>query len=96
MTKQVLGAMAISLVVSELSLAHACLLGARPSANGVVAGPDVTVELRFNSRIDPARSRLMLVFPDQRFQLLHVQTSSLSARLGARATGLIADRKSVV
>ena len=38
--------------------AHAILVESSPAANGTVQGPNVTVRLRFNSRIDGAHSRL--------------------------------------
>src|ERR1700674_4323668 len=38
--------------------AHAVLVSSNPSAKGTVTGPDVSIELRFNVRVDGARSRL--------------------------------------
>lgn len=42
---------------------HAILLSATPAINETVHGPKVQVRLRFNSRIDVKRSRLILVLP---------------------------------
>jgi methionine-rich copper-binding protein CopC len=40
--------------------AHAILVDSNPAPHGVVYGPDAIVTLRFNSRIDGARSRLLV------------------------------------
>jgi methionine-rich copper-binding protein CopC len=41
--------------------AHAIIVEAVPNLDAVVKGPSVQVRLRFNSRIDHARSRLTLI-----------------------------------
>jgi len=43
--------------------AHAILLSAAPALNETVHGTTVQVRLRFNSRIDVKRSRLILLLP---------------------------------
>lgn len=43
--------------------AHAILMEAVPASNEVVKGGSVPIKLRFNSRIDAKRSRLVLVTP---------------------------------
>ena len=88
MRKQVIAAFAAALLVARLSFAHAVLLEAKPAANGWVSGPDIDVELRFNSRIDAVRSRLSLVLPDQTVRPLPVQSSSTPGSLSARITRL--------
>ena len=40
--------------------AHAILKESTPAPNAVVTGPDITIRLRFNSRIDAAHSRIEL------------------------------------
>jgi hypothetical protein len=47
---------------------HAILLSAMPGISQAIQGPNVPITLRFNSRIDAHRSRLLLVTPsgDQR------------------------------
>ncbi len=45
--------------------AHAILEASEPPAGATVRGGSVTLKLRFNSRIDRARSRLTLTHPDQ-------------------------------
>lgn len=51
------------------ALAHAILESSRPEAGGTVAAGKVTMEFRYNSRIDRQRSRLVLTRPD------HAQTT---------------------
>ena len=88
MRDQALVALGALLLLAHSSFAHAVLLETKPVANGQVAGPDVDVELRFNSRIDAARSRLTLVLPDQTAVALPILASSTPASLAARAKGL--------
>jgi methionine-rich copper-binding protein CopC len=51
---------AACLAAAGPAAAHAIILQAEPDVGATVAGPDVAVDLRFNSRIDHARSRLWL------------------------------------
>jgi methionine-rich copper-binding protein CopC len=88
MVKRILVAFIALLSITPLALAHAVLVEATPAANGLVAGPDVNVQLRFNSRIDSARSRLTLVLPDQSLRSLTLQPQSTPATLESRITGL--------
>jgi len=67
--------------------AHALLIGSTPAPNSIVAGPDVEIRLRFNSRIDEARSRLTLVFPDHTTCRLEIHKQAADT-LTSRATGL--------
>ena len=48
----------------RLALAHAVLLSSSPQKNASVNGPDITISLKYNSRVDGARSSLTLVKPD--------------------------------
>lgn len=50
-----------ALLVPRIALAHAHLLSSTPAANATVHGPDVAIELRFNSRVDGHHSVLSLV-----------------------------------
>ena len=44
--------------------AHAIIVSSSPAAGATVAGDAVSIRLRFNSRIDHARSKLTLFAPD--------------------------------
>jgi methionine-rich copper-binding protein CopC len=49
---------------SRLALAHAVLVSSTPQKNAAVSGPDITINLKYNSRVDGARSSLSLLKPD--------------------------------
>jgi copper resistance protein C len=55
-----------ALVVANprMALAHAVLLSSTPQKNASVSGPDITINLKYNSRVDGARSSLSLLKPD--------------------------------
>jgi methionine-rich copper-binding protein CopC len=74
--------------VPRSAAAHAILVEARPAARTTVAGPDVAFSLRFNSRIDGARSRLSLVRPDKSTGALELDRQETPQVLAARARGL--------
>ena len=52
-------------LLSHPARAHAILEDSTPKAGGAVPAGSVALRLRFNSRIDKARSLLMLTRPDQ-------------------------------
>jgi methionine-rich copper-binding protein CopC len=68
--------------------AHAILVSAAPAANQVVSSRNVPVKLRFNSRVDAKRSRLLLVCPDGTSRLLSLSAQSTPDTLMSEANGL--------
>ena len=74
--------------LSPSSLAHAVLLESSPALKSSVSGPDVPLKLRFNVRIDAARSRLTLVDPDGALRTLEILGQSEPDILSAEAKGL--------
>jgi copper resistance protein C len=80
---------ATSLIVSSAA-AHAILVESTPSLKSTVAGPDVSMKLRFNVRIDALRSRLTLIHPDGSAQALEISKQTPADTLSAEATGLAA------
>ncbi len=63
----------LALLVSPAAArAHAILLASDPAAGGSAATGTVTMEFRFNSRIDHARSRLTLTAPDESQSVLPI------------------------
>ncbi len=48
----------------RLALAHAVLLSSTPQKNVVVSGPEIAIRLKYNSRVDGARSSISLLKPD--------------------------------
>ena len=65
-----------ALILTPTSSAHAILVSSTPNFNAVLSGPGMVVKLRFNSRIDAARSRLILVEPDGRQHPLVIDKTS--------------------
>ena len=75
-------------IVSGAASAHAIIVASTPAVDAVVAGPDVAVELRFNSRIDQERSRLTLTGPDGKAQALTMSAADAPEILRGAASGL--------
>src|SRR5689334_14864186 len=69
---------AFSLVLSFTLSAHAILIKSIPTANQVVNGPTVALALTFNSRIDQARSTLILESSDHTSSKIPVKVDSSS------------------
>jgi methionine-rich copper-binding protein CopC len=88
MRKPVLLCLVLFAALARPVWGHAVLLEATPAANAVVTGPAVALRLRFNSRIDAARSRLTVLFPDRRIQTLTLEAQSSPDTLNSRASGL--------
>ena len=74
--KNVLRALTLSvfaLLLCTPAGGHAVLQESTPAANSTVRGPDVSIRLRFNSRIDSMRSKLTLIRPDGTTEGLKIQ-----------------------
>ena len=82
-----LAASACLLIVAS-AVAHAVLLESIPALKSSVTGPDVSLRLRFNVRIDAARSRLTLVDPDGASQTLEISKQDSPEIISAEAKGL--------
>src|SRR5438045_8988114 len=79
---------AVWFLTASPSRAHAVLLESSPALKSSVSGPDVPLKLRFNVRIDAARSRLTLVDADGTLQTLKIQGQDGLDTLSAEAKGL--------
>jgi methionine-rich copper-binding protein CopC len=88
MRKRSLVSLVLLLALAGAASAHAILLEATPAVNAVVAGPVITLRLRFNARIDAARSRLIVVLPDRSSRTLALEPQSSADILRSRASGL--------
>ena len=77
-----------SLLLGASALAHAVLLESSPALKSSIRGPDVPLRLRFNVRIDAARSRLALVDPDGALRTLKISRQDPPNTLSAQARGL--------
>jgi methionine-rich copper-binding protein CopC len=80
--------MACLTVFDQPVAAHAVLVESTPVQNSTIPGPDIDVKLRFNLRVDRARSRLTLTLPDGQTIPLKVADADAPDTLVARATGL--------
>ena len=67
---------------------HAILLSATPGLSEVVRGPDVSIRLRFNSRVDAKRSTLSLVQEKGEQRTLAIDTKAPPDSLNSEARGL--------
>jgi hypothetical protein len=72
-----------------MAWAHAVLVSAQPGENSTVAGPDVAVLLKYNSRIDMEHSTLTLVAPDGKLAKITIGSQPAPGLLAARLTGLV-------
>lgn len=70
--------------------AHAVLLDSVPAAGSLTAGPAITVQLRFNSRVDGKRSRINVVTPDGQHYDLSIAPQTSPDTLNAPAKHLLA------
>jgi methionine-rich copper-binding protein CopC len=69
--------------------AHAIVVAAQPAVDAVVHGTAAEVVLRFNSRIDRERSRLLLVRADGAATPLALKDAGGPDMLAATAAGLV-------
>ena len=71
--------------------AHAIIISSDPAVDAVVR-PSLPIMLRFNSRIDPERSRLTLLRPDGSSQPVALAPDGRPDTLAARLDGLAPGR----
>ena len=64
------------------AVAHAIIVEAKPDVGSTVAGPQVAVDLRFNSRIDHARSRVWLTGGDKPIPVVLAKDAAADHLLG--------------
>jgi methionine-rich copper-binding protein CopC len=69
--------------------AHAVIVESTPAANGVVTGPELEIKLRFNARIDGARSKLTLISPDGGSRVIALAQQTSPDLLLAKAAHLV-------
>ncbi len=73
----------------RIALAHAVLVSSTPQKNAAVTGPDITINLKYNSRVDGARSTLSLLKPDGTVEKIGTPTQSAPDALSATGHGLV-------
>jgi len=70
---------------SPVAFAHARLVSSTPAAGGMAHGPSVAIMLKFDSRVDGARSHLALMMPNKNIKPLKIISDGAS-ELDAHAT----------
>jgi copper resistance protein C len=70
---------------SSLAFAHAVLVSSTPKAHETVHGPSLDIDLKFNSRVDGARSSLSVVSSDGSVKALSLSKQVEPNELVARA-----------
>jgi copper resistance protein C len=90
---RLLPASALALLLLAIAVparAHAIIVAAEPAVGAVLHGSKAEVKLRFNSRIDPERSRLTLTAPDGTTRPLALVPSDAPDTLAGTIDGLTA------
>jgi copper resistance protein C len=88
--RSMLGGAALALLLEASPvLAHAIVVSSQPQAHENVKGPDLAVEIRFNTRIDTSRSRLTLKRPDGSSVDLSLQGDAERNVLRSAVDGLV-------
>jgi copper resistance protein C len=72
----------------RMALAHAVLVSSTPEKNAATRGPDVAISLKYNSRIDAARSTLSLLRPDGSVQKIGTPDQQAPDSLSTALHGL--------
>src|SRR5271168_3350093 len=67
----------------RVALAHAVLLSSTPQKNAAVSGPDITISLKYNSRVDGGRSSLSLLKPDGSIERIETVSQPAADMLSA-------------
>jgi copper resistance protein C len=78
----------VATLAPRVAWAHAVLVSAQPAENSTVAGPDVAVLLKYNSRIDSEHSTLTLLAPDGKVEKVSIRSQPAPGMLSAKLTGL--------
>lgn len=78
----------VSLWMVASVAAHAVLVESSPALKSSVNSPNVSLKLRFNVRIDAARSRLTLLDPDGSSQTLEIGKQGEPNTISAEAKAL--------
>jgi hypothetical protein len=79
----------VALFVPRLALAHAVLVSSQPGVNSTVSGPEISVRLKYNSRVDMEHSTLTLLDPDGRVEKVAIESEPEPGLLAAKLTGLV-------
>jgi hypothetical protein len=75
-------------LVPSAAFAHAVLVQSTPAINATVEGPEIAVRMKFSSRVDGARSTLMLSTADGQSKSLTIEQQSSADTLTAHVIHL--------
>jgi copper resistance protein C len=84
----ILFVVALLVASSRPALAHAVLVSSTPQKNAAVSGPDITINLKYNSRVDGARSTISLLKPDGTVERIGTPAQPAPDVLSATGHGL--------
>jgi methionine-rich copper-binding protein CopC len=79
----------IALFSPSWALAHAVLVSSKPGVNSTVSGPEVSVVLKYNSRVDMEHSTLTLLDPAGKVEKVAIDGEPEPGVLSAKLTGLV-------
>jgi methionine-rich copper-binding protein CopC len=79
----------ITLLAPKVASAHAVLVDSQPVVNSTVSGTEVSVRLKYSSRVDPEHSTLTLLEPDGKVEKVAIGRDSAPGLLSAKLTGLV-------
>lgn len=82
-------ALVLSILCAKIIEGHAILKSSSPAANSTVSGPDVPIILKFNVRVDAARSKVQLLHPDNKVTDLILDKESSPDTLGCKVKELV-------
>jgi methionine-rich copper-binding protein CopC len=81
-------ALAISLLMPQLALAHAVLVDSTPKVDETIHGSSLRVDLKFNSRVDGTRSVVQLAMSDGSVRSLDLAGQAQPDEIVTHAEGL--------
>jgi hypothetical protein len=74
--------------IARTAHAHAILVKATPAPYQVVSGPNLNIHLRFNSRIDVKRSRLIIISANGGDRKVQISAASAPDCMDSKVTGV--------
>ena len=81
-------ALAVIVLLPQFALAHAVLVDSTPKANETVHGSSLHIDLKFNSRVDGARSTVQLAAPNGSVKTLELGAQTSPAEIVTHAEAL--------
>jgi methionine-rich copper-binding protein CopC len=87
---------ALALVLApRVALAHAVLVQSSPAIDATMPGPDIAVSMKFSSRVDGARSTMLLSTSDGQSKHLTIERQNAPDTLTTQLTHLSPGKYSI-